>query len=244
MTIDGFNKLTLLDYPEHTACIIFTRGCNFNCNFCQNSSLIKVNQSEGLVSEKEVLDYLEKRKNILDGIVISGGEPTIQKDLIEFIKKIKEIGLKIKLDTNGYNPKILEYLIQNKLVDYIAMDIKHTYANYLKIIKKNIILDKIRQSIELIKESGIDHEFRTTIMKECHKLDDIVEIIELLGKKEKYYLQNFVDSDNVNCPGLHGFTDEELISLENTLRKYSKNIKIRGIINDNYLVKERNEVYV
>lgn len=244
MIIDGFNKLTLLDYPGLTACIIFTRGCNFNCNFCQNSSLIKINKKQGLISEQEVLSYLTKRKSVLDGIVISGGEPTIQKGLIEFIKKVKKIGLKVKLDTNGYNPEVLQYLIDNRLVDYIAMDIKHIFANYAKIIKKNIGVDKIKQSIELLKKSQIDHEFRTTIIKEYHHLDDLINIIAFIGKKEKYYLQNFVDSEDVNCRGLHGFTDEELISLENTLRKYSKNINIRGIVNDNSLKKEREKCYV
>lgn len=244
MIIDGFNKLTLLDYPGLTACIIFTRGCNFNCNFCQNSSLIKINKRQGLISEQEVLSYLTKRKSVLDGIVISGGEPTIQKGLIEFIKKVKKIGVKVKLDTNGYNPQVLQYLIDNRLVDYIAMDIKHIFTNYAKIIKKNIGLDKIKQSIELLKKSQIDHEFRTTIIKEYHRSDDLIKIIAFIGKKEKYYLQNFVDSEDVNCRGLHGFTDEELISLENTLRKYSKNIKIRGIVNDNSLKKEREKCYV
>lgn len=244
MIIDGFNKLTLLDYPGHTACIIFTRGCNFNCNFCQNSSLIKMDKSEGLINKEEVIEYLKKRKNILDGIVISGGEPTLQKDLISFIEEVKKLNLKIKLDTNGYNPKILKYLIENNLVDYIAMDIKHTFINYHKIIQKNIILDKIKESVNLIKESNIDHEFRTTIIKEHHKLDDLIEMIKFIGKRENYYLQNFVDSDNVNCSGLHGFSDEELISLENTLKKYSKNIKVRGILNENYLIKEREKCYV
>lgn len=243
MIIEGFNKLTLLDYPGATACIIFTKGCNFNCNFCQNSTLICQDKSKGLISEKEVLDYLKKRQNILDGIVISGGEPTIQKGLVSFIKEIKKLNLKVKLDTNGYNPETLKYLIDNKLIDYIAMDIKHTFVNYQKIIQKKIILDKITESINLIKESNIEHEFRTTIIKEFHNLESLIEIIKYIGKKEKYYLQNFVDSENVNCNGLHGFSDDELIGLENTLRKYSKNIKVRGITND-YLIKERKEVYV
>ncbi len=244
MIIDGFNKLTLLDYPGYTACIIFTRGCNFNCNFCQNSTLIKKDASYGLIDKKEVLEYLEKRKNILDGIVISGGEPTLQKDLVQFITDIKKLNLKVKLDTNGYNPQILKHLIDNNLVDYIAMDIKNTFANYKKIIQKNIVLERIKESIQIIKNSNIEHEFRTTIMKEYHDVDNIIEIINIIGKTEKYYLQNFVDSQNVNCAGLHGFSDDELISLENTLRKYSKNIKIRGILNENYLIKEREKCYV
>lgn len=244
MIIDGFNKLTLLDYPGYTACIIFTRGCNFNCNFCQNSTLIKINKSKGLIRKEEVLEYLTKRKGILDGIVISGGEPTIQKDLISFIEEIKKLNLKVKLDTNGYNPKVLKYLIDHKLIDYIAMDIKHIFKNYKDIIKKNIVMDKINESINLIKDSNIDHEFRTTIIKEHHSLENIIEIIEFIGKNEKYYLQNFEDSDNVNCRNLHGFSDEELIELESALKKHSKNIKIRGILNENYLVKERENCYV
>lgn len=227
MIVDGFNKLTLLDYPGLTACIIFTRGCNFNCSFCQNSTLIKINPNEGLINNEEILSYLKKRKNILDGIVISGGEPTIQKDLISFIKEIKSIGLKVKLDTNGYMPDVLKTLLDNNLIDYVAMDIKNSFDKYNQIIKKKIDIERIIESIKILKQSNIEYEFRTTIVKEFHTLEDLINIISYIGISN-YYIQNFVDSDNVNDSNLHGFTNKELISLENTLKKYSKNIFIKG----------------
>ena len=148
MIIDGFNKLTLLDYPNNIACIIFTRGCNFNCSYCQNSSLIPNRKDKGIISEDEVLKYLKSRVKILDGIVISGGEPTLQLGLISFIKKVKELGLKVKLDTNGTNPKVIKYLLDNKLVDYIAMDIKNDLENYEIVNKCKSNINKIKESIE------------------------------------------------------------------------------------------------
>ena len=159
MIIDGFERLTLLDYPEHISCIIFTRGCNLRCSYCQNSSLMLLKKTPGNVSEEEVLDYLQKRKNVLDGIVISGGEPTVQKGLIDFIKKVKAIGLKVKLDTNGFNPKVLKEVLDQNLVDYVAMDIKHSFKHYENIAKCKVNTKLLEESIKLLKNSGIDYEF-------------------------------------------------------------------------------------
>lgn len=229
MIIDGFNKLTLLDYPKHAACIIFTRGCNFRCVFCQNSPLIENNKQKGLIDEEEVLNYLMKRKNVLDGIVISGGEPTLQKDLVPFIKKVKKISLKVKLDTNGTNPTIIKELLDNNLVDYIAMDIKDNLSSYEKIINCNTNISLIKQSIKLIKESKIDHEFRTTIIKEYHNIENIKSLLKDF-KNENYYLQNFVDSENVLVKNLHGFTNDELKNIEKIIKKDYPNVQVRGLI--------------
>lgn len=226
MIINGMQKVTLLDYPNNIACMIFTSGCNFKCPYCHNSSLIKQNK-EGLISEKEVFDYLKKRKNILDGLVISGGEPTVQKDLIEFINKVKRLGYKIKLDTNGYKPDVLKEIIDNNLVDYIAMDIKNTFSKYNQIINiKNPKVELLKESIELIKNSNIDHEFRTTIIKEHHTLEDINEIIKIIGKS-KYYIQNFRLSEDVINQSLNSFSDKELDDLKDKLKQYP-NVNIRG----------------
>ena len=227
MNIAGVQKVTLLDYPGKVACEIFTQGCNFECPFCQNSSLIPITNT-GEFSEEEIFEYLNLRKNILDGVVITGGEPTVQKDLKGFIKKIKDLGLLVKLDTNGGNPKVLQELIDEKLVDYVAMDIKNIFNKYNITAGKRINLDNIKKSIEILKASKIDYEFRTTIIKEMHSLDDIVSICKLVGNV-KYYLQNFEDSENVIDHSLHGFSREELLFIDKYLKDVFPNVEIRAL---------------
>ena len=227
MNIAGVQKVTLLDYPGKVACEIFTQGCNFECPFCQNSSLIPITNT-GEFSEEEIFEYLVLRKKILDGVVITGGEPTVQKDLKEFIKKIKDLGLLVKLDTNGGNPKVLQELIDEKLVDYVAMDIKNIFNKYNITAGKKINLDNIKKSIEILKASKIDYEFRTTIIKEMHSLDDIVSICKLVGNA-KYYLQNFEDSENVIDHSLHGFSREELLFIDKYLKDVFPNVEIRAL---------------
>ncbi len=227
MNIAGVQKVTLLDYPGKVACEIFTQGCNFECPFCQNSSLIPITNT-GEFSEEEIFEYLNLRKNILDGVVITGGEPTVQKDLKAFIKKIKDLGLLVKLDTNGGNPKVLQELIDEKLVEYVAMDIKNIFNKYNITAGKRINLDNIKKSIEILKASKIDYEFRTTIIKEMHSLDDIVSICKLVGNA-KYYLQNFEDSENVIDHSLHGFSREELLFIDKYLKDVFPNVEIRAL---------------
>ena len=225
--IEGLQKVTLLDYPKKVACTVFTKGCNFNCSFCQNSSLIKCDK--GKISEEEVLEYINKRKNILDGVVVTGGEPLVQKDIKEFIKKVKDLGLLVKLDTNGSNSKVLKELINEKLVDYVAMDIKNIFLKYKITIGKDTILKNIEESIKILKESSIDYEFRTTIVKELHTINDIRKICEFIGKKSKYYLQNFEDSEDVINHNLHGFTHEELVLINDNLKENFPNMEIRAL---------------
>lgn len=227
MNIAGVQKVTLLDYPGKVACEIFTQGCNFECPFCQNSSLIPITNT-GEFSEEEIFEYLNLRKNILDGVVITGGEPTVQKDLKSFIKKIKDLGLLVKLDTNGGNPKVLQELIDEDLVDYVAMDIKNIFNKYNITSGKKINLDNIKKSIEILKVSKIDYEFRTTIIKEMHSLDDIISICKLVGNA-KYYLQNFEDSENVLNHSLHGFSREELLFIDKYLKDLFPNVEIRAL---------------
>lgn len=227
MIIDGFDKLTLLDYPGLLACIIFTRGCNLNCSYCQNSSLIKYKSESGLISEDEVINYLRLRKNVLDGIVISGGEPTVQAGLINFIKKVKTLNIKVKLDTNGTNPSILKKLIDANLIDYVAMDIKNDFEHYDLITKCKVNVENIKESINLLKKGKIDYEFRTTIIKEYHNLDSILKILEIVGNS-KYYIQNFKMSDLVVDKTLHGFDEEELKEFKRKLKNY-KNVFMRDL---------------
>lgn len=224
MQISGLEKLTVTDFPGFVSCIIFTQGCNFRCPFCQNSDLI--NNKKGLISLEEIFDYLKKRKNILDGVVISGGEPTIQPDLKDFILKIKEMKLKVKLDTNGSNYKQLKELIDLKLVDYVAMDIKNSFNHYNPITGlEKVNLENIKKSMELLKGSDIDFEFRTTLVKEYHTYEDILDICKHVGNS-KYFLQNFQNSECVLDKNLHGFTQEELKEFEK-LRKEFPNVKVR-----------------
>lgn len=227
MEISGFEKLTLTDYPGCIASIVFTQGCNFKCPFCHNSDLLKF--KDGLYSETEILHYLNKRKNMLDGVVITGGEPTMQKDLISFLEKIKKLGLKIKLDTNGARPEVLKQLIELKLIDYIAMDIKSERNNYALVSGGCVNLKKVNESVNLIKKSGIEFEFRTTIIKNFHNFNAISKICEYLGNDVKYYLQNFEDNSNVLNKNLESFSKNELIELLNKLKERFPNVIIRGI---------------
>ena len=227
MKIAGYEKLSLQDFPNQISCIIFTQGCNIRCPFCQNSTLIPMD-SNNLISEKEIFNYLNLRKNIISGVTISGGEPTLQPDLEGFIDKVKKMGLKIKLDTNGLNPKLLEKLIDSKKIDYVAMDIKNSLNKYSLtsgVVKIN--MQNILNSIELLKKGKVDYEFRTTIINEFHTLQDIFEIIKLIGNS-KYYLQNFKNSEYVLDKNLTSFAEEKLVLWNEILKDYP-NVYIRGI---------------
>lgn len=223
--ISGFDKLTLLNYPGKVACTIFTKGCNFKCPFCHNSSLIELGNSSYMYDE--VFSYLNKRKNILEGVCISGGEPLIHKNIKILIKNIKDLGLSIKIDTNGSNPDMLQELIDENLIDYVAMDIKNTFDKYEITTGCKVNIDNIKRSINIIENSNLEYEFRTTIVKELHNKENIKNIVKMLNKKSKYYIQNFVNSDGVLNKNLSGFTKEELVELKNELN-YS-NIYFRDL---------------
>ena len=225
MRISGLEKLTLTDYPGHIACILFTQGCNFKCPFCQNSPLLEY--KEGIIPEEDVFEYLNKRKKQLEGVVVSGGEPTIQKDLVSFITRVKELGLKVKLDTNGSNPMVLQELLDKNLLDYVAMDIKNVLSKYNPIIGCKTNIKNIEKSINILKNSKIDFEFRTTIMKEHHSIEDIKKICELVDG-HKYFLQNYQESENVIDKTLTSFTNDELINIKKELINFP-NVNIRGI---------------
>ena len=232
MNIAGLQKLTTTDFPGHLACIVFTQGCNLRCPYCQNSGLLPITKEidENSISYDDLFDFLEKRKNVLDGVVISGGEPLIHSDIKELITRIKNLGYKVKLDTNGTNPNLLKELIEEHLIDYIAMDIKNDFDNYARTIGlEKINIDSIKQSIDLLKTSNVDYEFRTTIVKEFHSFDSITNICDLIGTKSKYFIQNFEDSSNVINHDLHGFTFDELALLQKNFETRYPNFHVRGV---------------
>ena len=188
--IGGFQKSTLIDYPGKIAAIVFTQGCNFRCGYCHNPELLDL-KSDSKLSVQYILDFLKTRKGKLDGVVITGGEPTMQAGLYEFIKSVKSLGFLVKLDTNGSNPETIKKLVSDSLIDYIAMDIKAPLEKYKSIVGVGIDTDKIKQSIEIIMNSGIEYEFRTTVVKSLLSFDDILKMGEMIKGADKYYLQKF-----------------------------------------------------
>lgn len=223
--IKGFQKLTLLDYPGKIAAIIFTGGCNFRCPYCHNASLLRDEGDE--VAEKEIFDYFKKRKGIIDGVVVTGGEPLIHEETIELIKKLKAEGLGVKLDTNGSFPEKLKYLIENKFVDYIAMDIKTVYENYSTVTDGKNVTDKIKESVKLIMSSGTDYEFRTTIAEGLHTEKDIIGAAKQICGAKKFFLQNFKDSGDVLCSGLKPFSLEKMQTFKTLCTPFADFVDIR-----------------
>lgn len=228
MKIAGFDKLSLLNYPDLVSATVFTNGCNFLCPYCQNSALVLDAKDNELIPEEEVLDYLKERRKLLDGVCVTGGEPTIQKDLVEFIRKIKDFGLKVKLDTNGSHPEVIKELLDLGLVDYIAMDIKTVFSKYNEVANRKVDTDALRSSIELIKNSNIDYEFRTTVVKAFVSYEDLIFILDYLNCK-KYYLQKFEDRQSNIVYHLDAYSDDELKEIYSSLKEKYDFIKIRGL---------------
>lgn len=229
MKICGLNKTTLLDYPGCVAATIFLGGCNFRCPFCHNGDLVlKSGQMTGY-EEKEVLAFLKKRRNVLEGVCITGGEPTLHAELPEFISKIKELGYLVKLDTNGSNPEMLKSLVKEKLIDYVAMDVKAPLTKYEKACGVAVDVEKIKQSVEFLKQGEIPYEFRTTVVKELHTREDILEIGRYLGGASKYFLQSYEESEQNLCKDFTAMPREELFLLEQELKTEIEYVKVRGV---------------
>ena len=230
MNIHGFLKSTRLDYPRHLAATIFLGGCNMRCLFCHNASLVLRPDSQPVIPTEEVLSYLTKRRGVLEGVCITGGEPTLYKELPLFIKQIKDIGLKVKLDTNGTNPAMMKELIDNGLIDYVAMDIKNSREKYIQTAgNKDISLDKINESISLLLSNIIDYEFRTTVVKELHTKNDMESIGSWIKGAKAYYLQAYVDSEDVILPGFSSPSKEVLTQYKELLSAYVDHVDIRGV---------------
>ena len=238
MLIGGLQKVSLLDFPEKIACIIFTSGCNFRCPFCHNSGLV-TSMCDPLLEEAEVFKFLKKRQGLLDGVVITGGEPLLQKDIIPFIKKIKELGYLVKLDTNGSYPQVLKSLVEENSIDYVAVDIKNTKALYNKTcglvggsLTKGlppINFSELEETINFLLTDKIDYEFRTTVVKELHDKESLANLSTWVGKAKRHYLQNFKNSDTVIETGLHGYTDDELKEIYEEIAPRFNNLLLRGI---------------
>lgn len=226
MNIQGFQKLTLLDFPGCVACLVFTGGCNLRCPFCHNASLVR-SPLECPNMQQEVLEYLARRRGILNGVCISGGEPLLQPDIADFIAKVKALGYRVKLDTNGSLPKKLRELLMTGLVDYVAMDIKSAPKTYSLASGADIPFEVFKKSIEIIKNSGVEYEFRTTAVKGIHTKSDFEEIAKLIGD-EPWFLQNFKDSGNVLCEGYSEFSLDEMQEFLKIVKKYVPRAQLRG----------------
>lgn len=230
MRIQGLQKLTLLDYPEHTACTVFTAGCNFRCPFCHNASLVVDIPKDATISEKEFFLFLEKRIGILDGVCVSGGEPLLQPDIELFIKKIKDMGFAVKLDTNGSFPDKLIHLVEEGFVDYVAMDIKNCLESYAITAGLDVLdVEAIKRSVSYLKEGHVPYEFRTTVVRHYHSRESFEEIGKWLTGVEKYFLQNFVDSGDLIGKNTKGCSEEEMKEFLRVVRKYIPNAKLRGM---------------
>lgn len=230
MKIGGIQKISLLDYPDKLSAIVWTVGCNFRCPFCYNINLVF--EKTDLILEEELLKFLIKRKGVLEGLVISGGEPLLQKDIFDFCRKVKKIGYKIKIDTNGTKPKELQKLIDEKLVDYISMDVKAPKNKYATLAGSKVIMKNIEKSIGLIKNSNIDYEFKTTFVPKLLSKEDIIEIGKWLKGSKKYYLQQFkndvpVISDEID--GIPPHSKEELIDTIEKVKPFFQYCNVRGI---------------
>ncbi|MCX7795010.1 MAG: anaerobic ribonucleoside-triphosphate reductase activating protein [bacterium] len=229
MLIGGLQRFSLIDYPGKISAVIFTKGCNFRCPYCHNPELIEFSK-ETLIEESFVFSFLKERQEKLDGVVLTGGEPTLQSDIIEFIKEIKKLGFLIKLDTNGSYPEIIEELLKERLLDYIAMDIKANLGKYNEVTCSNVDTEKIKRSVDIIIASGIDYEFRTTIVKSQLSKDDILKIGKLIKSAKTYVLQEFKPSKTLDPSFLkeESYSREELEEIASTIKRLVGRVIIRS----------------
>ena len=226
MNIQGYQKLTLLDFPGRVACTVFTGGCNLRCPFCHNARLVRAPMAFDS-AEDEVIAYLERRRGILEGVCVTGGEPLLQADLESFLRRVKEMGYLVKLDTNGSLPERLAEILATGLVDYVAMDVKSSPQGLSAAVGKEASFDPYRQSIALIRQSGIAHEFRTTVVKGIHSASDLEEISRIIGD-DAYFLQRFVDSGNLLGEGCDAFSESEMRELLSLVRQHTPRAMLRG----------------
>ena len=231
MVIKGLQKTTLLDFPGKLACTIFTAGCNFRCPFCHNSSLVVRPGEVDEIPAPSFLSYISKRKGLLDGVAITGGEPLLNPDINELIRKIRAEGLLIKLDTNGAYPDRLEALIDEGLVDYVAMDIKNTKSKYALTagLDESFDISLIERSIDIIMKKAPDYEFRTTVVRELHTVEDLVEISGWITDAKNYFLQKYVDSGDILLEGFSAYSDGEMLEILDLVRKKMPQTILRGV---------------
>lgn len=226
MRIGGLQKLTLLDFPGHVACTVFLQGCNFRCPFCHNASLVLGKDG---IREDEVLSFLKKRRGLLDGVAITGGEPLLSNDIDALLEKIKALGYCVKLDTNGSFPEKLFSLMERGLVDYVAMDVKNAREKYDRTAGASGFLPAVEESIALLKRGLIPYEFRTTVVNELHEPEDFFLIGQWLAGAQAYFLQGFVDSGNLLSSGLHAASKEKMELCRAEAAKHLHKVEIRGL---------------
>ena len=233
--ISGLQKMTLLDYPGKVACTVFLQGCNFRCPFCHNSDLLGKDGPETIPVET-LLTFLKKRVGLLDAVCITGGEPTLQKDLPGLIRQIKALGYLVKLDTNGSRPAVLKALVEEKLIDYVAMDIKNCPSRYSETVGlSNMDMTGVEQSIRYLLQGHVDYEFRTTVAEELHTEADMEQMGQWLCSMQpgckpiRHYIQPYVDRDSVLCSGLHRPENEKLVAMADKLAPYAEFVDIRGM---------------
>ena len=231
MFISGLQKLTLLDYPGRVACTVFTGGCNFRCPVCHNAPLVIPERLAHDTDEEQVLAFLKKRTGILDGVAVTGGEPLIHKEIPAFLEKVKALGFRIKLDTNGSFPDMLESIVRAGLVDRVAMDIKNCPERYAETIGlKDFDIAPVERSREFLMNCGIDYEFRTTVVKGIHTEDSLLKAAEWIAGAKEYYLQQFKDSgDVIAIDGLSAFDEKEMLALADAVARFVPSVQVRGV---------------
>lgn len=229
MKIHGLQKMTLLDFPEHVACTVFLSGCDFRCPYCHNFELAE-GKSPALMDEEELLTFLKKRRGLLDGVAITGGEPCLHVKLPSLLARIRQMGFATKLDTNGNHPDLLLRILKEGLVDYIAMDIKNSPEKYAATVGLDKIdFSPIKESIGILMSKTVDYEFRTTVVDEFHEEEDFRRIGEMISGANRYYLQMFTDRDGVPYGGLHAPSAEKMYQYLDIVSGYVPNAKLRGI---------------
>ncbi|MDO4529828.1 MAG: anaerobic ribonucleoside-triphosphate reductase activating protein [Lachnospiraceae bacterium] len=229
MKIHGLQKMTLLDFPGHVACTVFLGGCDFRCPFCHNFELVD-GTAKPVMDEEEFLSFLNKRTGLLDGVAFTGGEPLLHKDLPELMQKIRTLGFGVKLDTNGYHPDLLKEILAANLADYVAMDVKNSPEKYAMTAGvETIDLSRINESISVLMNSGIDYEFRTTVVKEFHEENDFHRMGEMIRGAKRYFLQAFTDRETVPFGGLSAPSAEEMRAYADIAAQYVPSVELRGV---------------
>ncbi len=227
MDFVGIDKFSLLDFEDRISCVLFCKPCNYRCPFCHNGTTVL--EAETVIPFEDILEYLESRKGLIDAVVVSGGEPTLMPDLKEKIIKLKQLGFLIKLDTNGTNPEVVKDLYENHLIDYVAMDIKNSFVKYAMTVGvKNAFLDKISQTIKFLMTSGIDYEFRTTLIDEFHNEQDMRDISETIKGAKRLYLQKYVDRESCIAHGYHEVSKEKAERFVDILKGSIEQVALRG----------------
>lgn len=227
MDFVGIDKFSLLDFEDKISCVLFCKPCNYRCPFCHNGTTVL--EAETTIPFEDILEYLQSRKGLIDAVVVSGGEPTLMPDLKEKITKLRELGFLIKLDTNGTNPEVVKDLYENNLIDYVAMDIKNSFVKYAMTVGvKNAFLDKISQTIKFLMTSGIDYEFRTTLIDEFHNEQDMRDIAETIKGAKRLYLQKYVDRESCIAHGFHEVSKEKAERFVEILKGSIKQVSLRG----------------